>query len=236
MFNLAISIGAAILFAFLLKWPFGVSPWVGVPLGLLLGGGLFYYLAKRVHDSLESIFKMAAEQLKRRHLEAAIQTMKSGYKWSRWQLLVKSSIDAQIGAIQYMRNKPLEAEPLLKSAGINQYIAKAMLAILQWKRGEKANAKKTFGLAIRAGKKESIMYALYAYVLNEMHEKDEAIKILDQGLKYCKGDERLLDNRTLLQNRKPMKLKKYGEQWYQFLLERPVIRQEPPPFARVSRR
>ena len=236
MFNLAISIGAAILFAFLLKWPFGVSPWVGAPLGLLLGGGLFYYLAKRVHDSLEAIFKMAAEQLKRRHLEAAIQTMKSGYKWSRWQLLVKSSIDAQIGAIQYMRNKPLEAEPLLKSAGINQYIAKAMLAILQWKRGEKANAKKTFGLAIRAGKKESIMYALFAYVLNEMHEKDEAIKILDQGLKYCKGDERLLDNRTLLQNRKPMKLKKYGEQWYQFLLERPVIRQEPPPFARVSRR
>jgi uncharacterized protein YqiB (DUF1249 family) len=80
------------------------------------------------------------------------------------------------------------------------------------------------------------MYAVYAYVLNEMHEKDEAIKILDQGLKYCKGDERLLTNRTLLQNKKSMKMKIFGEQWYQFLLERPVIRQEPPPFARVSRR
>ncbi|MDR2560563.1 MAG: hypothetical protein LBC63_02170 [Holophagales bacterium] len=235
MFNLAISIGAAILFAILL-WTIGVSPWAGAPLGLLLGGGLFYYLAKRVRDSLDAIFKVATEQLKRRHLEAAIQTMKSGYKWSRWQIMVKSAIDAQIGGIQYMRNKPQEAEPLLKSAGINQYTAKAMLAILQWKRGEKANAKKTFDLALKAGKKDSIMYALYAYVLNEMHEKDEAIKVLDHGLKYCKGDERLLDNRTLLQNKKPMKMKKFGEQWYQFLLERRVIHQEPPPFARFPRR
>jgi hypothetical protein len=43
-------------------------------------------------------------------------------------------------------------------------------------------------------------------------------------------------NRNNLQNNRPMKMKVYGDQWYQFMIERPMLRQEPPPFARVSKR
>jgi len=236
VFNLAISLGVVLFLAILLKWPLGVNLWIGIPLGLVAGTGVFIYLAKKVQDKLETIFKRASEQLKRQQWEPAIETMKTGYKLAPWQFLVKGSIDGQIGTVQYLRNKHAEAEPLLKSSSMNHYIAKAMLAILQWKRGEKGLAKRTFDLAVKAGKKESLLYAVYAYVLNEMHERDAAINILNQGLKYCKDDERLLSNRTLLQNKKPMKMKVYGEQWYQFMLERPVIRQEPPPYARVSKR
>ena len=236
MINLAISLGLVAVLAFLLKWPLGVSLWVGILIGFATGTALFIYLGKRVQDRLEAIFKRASEQLKRQQWDPAIGTMKEAYRWAPWQFMVKGTIDGQIGIVQYLRNKHAEAEPLLKSAGMNHYIAKAMLAILQWKRGERANAKKTFNLAIKAGKKESIVYAVYAYALNEMNEKNDAISILNKGLKYCKNDERLLSNRTLIQNKKPMKMKVYGEQWYQFMLERPVIRQEPPPFARMSRR
>lgn len=236
MINLAISLGAAILLAVLLHWPLGVTPVLGILLGLIPGILLFIYLGKRAQGKMEKIFERASEQLKRQQWEPAIEIMKEAYALAPWQFMVKGSVDGQIGTFQYIRNKHSEAEPLLKSASMNHYIAKVMLAILQWKRGEKGSAKKTFDLALKSGKKESLIYAVYAYVLNEMHERDTAIAILNEGLKNCKNDERLMSNRTLLQNKKPMKMKVYGDQWYQFMLERPVIRQAPPPFARMSKR
>jgi len=69
-----------------------------------------------------------------------------------------------------------------------------------------------------------------------MKDRDKAIEVVNKGLAICQGDERLAAQRTCLQNNKPMKMKVYGEQWYQFMLERPIIRQEPPPFARISKR
>ena len=237
MLNIAISLGVAAFLALSLNL-MHVSLWLSIPLGFVSGAGALFYLGKRVQEKLEIISTRASEQIKRQQLDQALETMKTGYELAPWQLFIKSSIDGQIGVFQYCRNKHAEAEPLLKSANLKHYVAKAMLAILQWKRGERALAKKTFDMAIRAGKKESILYGVYAYLLNEMHERDAAIEILNKGLKYCKDDDRLLSNRTLLQNKKPMKMKTYGDQWYHFMLERPVIRQEPPAFARqkVSKR
>lgn len=230
-----LGLGAAlvvVLFLTLLKMHILIS----LPLGIIAGIGLFIYLGRRVQGELEKIFNRAGELLKKQQFDPAIAIMKEGYRFSRWQFLVKGSIDGQIGVIQYLRKKNEEAEPLLRSAAMNHYIAKSMLGILQWKRGEKAEARKTFELAMKSGKKESLVYAVYAYVLMEMRERDKAIEVLGRGLTFCKGDDRLQSNLTLIQNNKPMKMKVYGEQWYQFLLERPMLRQEPPPYARVSKR
>ena len=185
---------------------------------------------------LESIFNRAADLMKKQQFDPAIAVMKEGYKLAPKQFMVKGSIDGQIGVVQFLRKKNEEAEPLLRSASFQHYIAKAMLGILQWKRGEKKNAKATFQMALKSGKKESLLYSVYAYVLNEMNEREKAVAILNQGLKVCENDERLLVNRNQLQNNKPMKMKVYGDQWYQFMLERPMLRQEPPPFARMSKR
>lgn len=235
MINLLLGLGAAIALV-LLSSLLGIRLWLSVPIGLLAGGALFIWLGRKVQEQLEKIFTRAGDLLKKQHFDAAIEVMKEGYKLGPRQFLVKGSIDGQIGVVQYLRKKNDEAEPLLKSASMQHYVAKAMLAILQWKRGEKKKAKQTFELALKSGKKESLLYGVFAYVLNEMKDRDAAIGVLNRGLKICKGDERLLTNRSLLQNGKPMKMKVYGEQWYQFMLERPILRQEPPPFARVSKR
>ena len=235
MINLLLGLGTAlavILLSFLLK----ISPWISVPIGILAGAGFFIWQGRKVQQDLEKIFARAGEHLKKQHFDKAIEVMKEGYQFSSRQFLVKGSIDGQIGVVQYLRKKNEEAEPLLASASMQHYIAKAMLGVLQWKRGEKKKAKETFDLALKTGKKESLLYAVYAFVLVEMGERDKAIEILNKGLGICKGDERLITNRNLLQNGKALKMKVYGEQWYQFLLERPMIRQEAPPFARVSRR
>lgn len=213
-----------------------VSLWLSIPLGLVAGAALFIWLGRKVQAQLETLFGRAGELLKKQQWEPAIAVMKEGYKLAPRQFMVKGTIDGQIGVVQYLRRKTDEAEPFLKSASMQHYIAKSMLGILQWQRGEKKKAKGTFELALKAGKKESLLYGVYAYVLNEMKDRDAAIAILNRGLKVCKDDERLLTNRNLLQNGKAMKMKVYGEQWYQFMIERPMVRQEPPPFARVSKR
>lgn len=235
MLNLLSGLGVAIVMAFLfllLKMPW----WIAFPAGLVSGIALFIYLGRRVQGQLEQVFNRAAELLKKQQFDPAIAVMKEGYRFNKWQFLVKGSIDGQIGVVQYLRKKNDEAEPMLRSAGYQHYIAKAMLGILLWKRGEKKQAKTTFRLALKSGKKESLLYAVYAFILNEMKERDQAVEVLNQGLKICKDDERLLTNRNNLQNNRPMKMKLYGEQWYQFMLERPMVRQEPPPFARISKR
>lgn len=235
MLNLLSGLGVAILLALMLTL-LRISVWITFPLGLIGGLALFIYLGRKVQGRLEQIFNRASELMKKQQFDPAIEVMKEGYKLNRWQFLVKGSIDGQIGVVQYLRKKNVEAEPLLRTASFQHYIAKAMLGIILWKRGEKKKAKLTFQLALKSGKKESLLYAVYAYVLNEMKEREKAVEILNLGLKTCKDDERLLLNRNNLQNNRPMKMKVFGEQWYQFMLERPMLRQEPPPFARISKR
>ena len=235
MLNFLSGLGVAIVAALLLAL-LKINIWFGMPIGILAGLGFFIYLGRRTQRQLDRVFSRATDLLKKQQFDQAIEAMKEGYRFSKWQFLVKGSIDGQIGVVQYLRKKNAEAEPLLRSASRQHYIAKAMLGILQWKRGEKKQARTTFQLALKAGRKESLLYAVYAYVLNEMKEREKAVEVLNQGLKVLKDDERLLVNRNNLQNNRPMKMKVYGEQWYQFMLERPMIRQEPPPFARVSKR
>ena len=235
MINLLLGLGAA-LAVILLSTLLSIKLWISVPIGLLAGAGLFIWQGRKIQQDLEKIFTRAGDLLKKQQFDKAIEVMKEGYQFSTRQFLVKGSIDGQIGVVQYLRKKNEEAEPLLAAASMQHYIAKAMLGIIQWKRGEKKKAKTTFDLALKTGKKESLLYAVYAYVLLEMGERDKAIEILNKGLTVCTGDERLITNRNLLQNGKALKMKVYGEQWYQFLLERPMIRQEAPAFARVSRR
>ncbi len=235
MINLLLGLGAAFA-VILLSSLLHISLWINVPVGILAGAALFIWQGRKIQQELEKIFTRAGDLLKKQQFDKAIEVMKEGYRFSTRQFLVKGSIDGQIGVVQYLRKKNEEAEPLLAAASMQHYIAKAMLGILQWKRGEKKKARETFNLALKTGKKESLLYAVYAYVLVEMGDRNKAIEILNRGLGICKGDERLITNRNLLQNGKALKMKVYGEQWYQFLLERPMLRQEPPPFARVSRR
>jgi tetratricopeptide (TPR) repeat protein len=233
--NVLSGLGVAIVVALLLSL-LHITGWITFPLGLIAGVAMFIYLGRRIQGRLEAIFNRASEAMKKQQFDQAIEIMKEGYQFNKWQFLIKGSIDGQIGVVQYLRKKNDLAEPLLRSASLQHYIAKAMLGILLWKRGEKKQARQTFQLALKSGKKESLLYAVYAYVLNEMKDREKAVAVLNQGLKICKDDERLLVNRNNLQNNRPMKMKVYGDQWFQFMLERPMIRQEPPPFARVSKR
>ena len=65
-----------------------------------------------------------------------------------------------------------------------------------------------------------MIYALYAYCLDKSGDRKKAVSVLEKGLKKTAKDERLQENIELLQAGKKMKMKGFGDMWYQFHLEK----------------
>ena len=80
---------------------------------------------------------------------------------------------------------------------------------------------KAFEKAVKFSRKVPLLWNVYAWCLNEMKKRDEAIKVLNRALVDNPGDKITQDNLDLLKNSGAMKMRAYNEQWYQFLLEEP---------------
>ena len=57
----------------------------------------------------------------------------------------------------------------------------------------------------------------------EEKRNDDALEVLVRGKAKADADKRLDENLTAIQNRKGMKMKGYGQNWYQFGLEQPRV-------------
>ncbi|BBB33631.1 conserved hypothetical protein [Thermotomaculum hydrothermale] len=205
--------------------------------GLMAGVAVFYVLSKKMAATLTAIVEKANKLAMKKNLDGAIEVLKEGYKY-RWRHpFVKSQLDAQIGVLYYYKKDYDNAFPYLKKGIATHYIAKGMLAVIYYKKKQYDKMQETFEIAVKSASKESLIWALYAYCMNKIGKREKAIEIINRGLKKIPGDERLLANLKALQNRRPMKMKAYGEMWYQFMLDKmPVIQQQPPKFARFKRR
>ena len=95
----------------------------------------------------------------------------------------------------------------------------AMLAICYMKRQKKEKMISTFEKAVQWNGKESLLWNLYAYCLNESSESSKAQQILEKGLKKLPADEHLKENLENLKQGKKMKMRSYGDLWFQFHLE-----------------
>ncbi|MCK4503319.1 MAG: hypothetical protein KAU22_09805, partial [Desulfuromonadales bacterium] len=71
-----------------------------------------------------------------------------------------------------------------------------------------------------ANRKEPMVYAVYAFCMDRIGERNKAIEVLKKGVAKAAGDERLQLNLELLEAGKKMKMKGFGDMWYQFHLEK----------------
>jgi tetratricopeptide (TPR) repeat protein len=147
--------------------------------------------------------------------------MKSAFKYAPWQLYIKQQVNAQIGCILYLKREFNEAFPYLEQAFVRHWVAMSMLAITYMKKSKPQKMAETFEKATSASKKEPLLWALYAFCLDKSGERTKGIAILEKGLKKNPGNEDLLQNVELLQSGKKMKMKGFGDMWYQFHLEKP---------------
>jgi Tfp pilus assembly protein PilF len=96
----------------------------------------------------------------------------------------------------------------------------AMLAISYMKRQKPSKMEQTFEKTVQWNSKESLLWNLYAYCLaEECGEKVKAIAVLEKGLKKLPGDSHLIENLENLKSGSKMKMRSFGDSWYQFHLE-----------------
>jgi tetratricopeptide (TPR) repeat protein len=237
MINIAISIAVALLISLGFIFGLQVTAWVSVPMGVIVGVVAFIFLGRKIQEQLEGIMAQMQRDLTENKLDRAIETLKRGFVLKNRHIFVGSQLNSQIGMLYYIKKEQEKALEHFKKGFVRHYIGQGMMAAIYYKRKDYDTMRKVMDDTLRANKKEAICYALYAYFLYQIKERDKAIEYLQKGLKKLPDDQRLQTNLTQLQNNKKMKMKVFGEVWTQFMLERPPrIQQQQPPHMRMKRR
>lgn len=221
MYNILISAAAALAVTLIVVFVLKVVWWGGLIIGLAVFAIVFVLFSritmKKVMASIETAGKDLQAQPPR--FEKAIRELKDALQYSKWQLYVEGQLHSQIGMIYYMKRDFSNAFPHLEKSFFKNWAATAMLAVSYMKRQKKDRMIATFEKAVQWNGKESMLWSLYAYCMNEIAETGKAKEILAKGLKKLPGDEKLKDNLDCLEKGKKMNMRAYGDLWFQFHLE-----------------
>lgn len=238
MYNLLISLAVGVAVTFLVKL-FGFSIWAGLVPGVIAAVGAFIYLTRRVMVQLQKLMGEVQKELgaqpgnpkeAQQAIARAIKMLEGGLVWDKWQFRVASSIHGQIGLLKYMSKDFDGAAKHFAQAHPSDHMSKAFEGALHYQRKEYAKMRASFELAVKRGKKESIIWAVYAWCLTQLKERDEALRVLARAVENNPTDEKLKNSLSALQNDKRLKMKAYEPMWWQFGLE------TPPPMVMGGRR
>ncbi|HEX4384673.1 MAG TPA: tetratricopeptide repeat protein [Myxococcales bacterium] len=226
MINLLIALAAGVA-GFLLFFLTGIAHAVGsiIP-GIVVAIAAFIFLMRRSGKQIEAVMAIAQKEMAARKPERAVVALEEGFKLATWQFGLASSLHANIGILLYVQKKFDEAEPHLRKSSktlLKLWQAQAMLAAILFRRKQYDEMVKVFDAAVRGNKKESLLFAVYAWCETQRGEKKRALEILQQGLTESPSDEKLKTLVGRAQNDKRLKLDAWGELWWQFWLENPPM-------------
>jgi tetratricopeptide (TPR) repeat protein len=220
MYNLLISAAAALVAFLLVTLPAGFHYWwAGLLLALVVFLGSFLLISRIITKKLEAIMEPAMKDIQAQRFEKGIRDLKSALVWAKWQIYVESQINSAIGMVYFVRREFTAAFPYLEKGFFKNWVTMGMLAVTYMKRNKRDLMRETFEKAVLASPKESLLWSLYGYCLNECGENVKACEVVAKGLTKLPGDENLKQNLDLLREGKKMKMKGYGEMWLQFHLE-----------------
>lgn len=231
MYNLLIAIGSAIVAFFL---GFFVSGWIaGFVPALLALVGVYLLLARRTQHQLEARLAGVMPAMQAGKLDDVRATLRACLPLGRWQFLVTSQIESQLGQVDYLdaiRLKMMkqaqnaqarfaDARSHLEKAWSRDWRAQAVLAAIHQREGRVDDALKVLVAAKGPAKAEAIFWALYAWTLNEARRRDEALQVLGEGLKANPKSKGLLGMQDALSNKRRPVMSEFGEAWYTFFPE-----------------
>ncbi|KIH76401.1 TPR repeat-containing protein [Geoalkalibacter ferrihydriticus] len=221
MYNIAISLALCVLTTIVLRALVGLNLWLSTILSLVVFTVCYLILTRMVMKKVAALMESAQRDLQAGRAEKAIKTLESGYRYGNWQFYVKAQINAQIGTLLFLRRDFAKAFDYLQKGFVRHWVAMAMLGICYMKRNQTTKMVETFDKAVAANKKEPLLWNLYAYCLERVGDKEKAIQVMEKGLKKVGGDENLSANLQALKDGRRMKMRLYGDLWYQFHLEKP---------------
>ena len=201
----------------------------GVIPGVLAFVGTYVLLARRIAKRLEALVNTAKKELESissprdrdAKISKAVKTLEQGLQYDKWQPMVASQVHGQIGILHYMMKDYAAAEPHLAQASKRDGMSQAMRGALYYQRKDYPKMTEAFERAVKAGKKEGLVWAVYAWCLQQTKERDKAIAVLGRAVAANPSDEKLKAALTALQNDKRMKMKAWEPMWWQFNLEAP---------------
>jgi len=220
MYNLLISTAAAVVTFLLVSLAAGFQYWwAGLLAALLVFMGSFLLISRFVTKKLQEIMEPAMKDIQAQRFEKGIRDLKSALRYAKWQIYVESQINSAIGMVYFVRRDFATAFPYLEKGFFKNWVTMGMLGVTYMKKNKHDKMRETFDKAVIASPKESLLWSLYGYCLNEIGETVKACEVLAKGLAKLPGDESLKQNLELLREGKKMKMKGYGEMWLQFHLE-----------------
>jgi tetratricopeptide (TPR) repeat protein len=188
--------------------------------------GVYWVLARRHSKQVEALMAELQREIQQQRVANAIRMLKGAYPHANWVFMLRGQIDGQIGTLHYIQKEFDQALPLLEQAWVRHWVAKGMLAAHQFRRHKAEDAFKTLDAAIAASKKEPMLYGLKAYMQVKLKDRDGAIATLTAGKDKCPSSQPITANLMHVQNNEPLDMTTFGEQWWQFHLEKPSMKQQ----------
>ncbi|MDD5284525.1 MAG: hypothetical protein PHD54_01590 [Desulfuromonadaceae bacterium] len=221
MYNLLISSAASISVLLILDFVLRTTWWLALILALMIFMMIFVLFSRIIMKKVMASIETAGKDLQAQppRFEKAVRELKDALQYGKWQLFVGGQLNSQIGMIYYMKRDFSNAFPYLEKSFFRNWVALGMLAVSYMKRQKKEKMISTFDKAVQWNGKESLLWSLYAYCLNECGDNVRAKEIIAKGLKKIPGDEKLKDNLECLEKGKKMNMRAYGDLWFQFHLE-----------------
>ena len=189
--------------------------------GLVALAITYFLMTKRITKQLEAEMAPIQKQLQSGRTDNAIKTLEGiRDKYANKQFFTRSTLDGQIGVIHFMNKRFDKAQPYLEKSFVRLWNAQAMLGVLHGKNKDYDKMDDTFEKCVKYSPKQGVVWSTWAWIHWKAKHKEKAISILTRGKSaLADKDEMLNTNLLALQNDKKMKMKGYGDVWYQFHLE-----------------
>lgn len=219
MYNILIAAGTAVAVLLILLFGFNLAWWGALLISLVLFAAVYFICVRIIMKKVMAAMDMAGKDLQAQRFEKAIRALKDILQYGKWQIYVEGQVNSQIGTIYYVKRDFSNAFPYLEKSFFKNWVSMAMLAICYMKRQKKDKMVSTFEKAVQWSAKEPLLWNIYAYCLNDCGEPTRAREVLEKGLKKLPNDVHLKENLESLNQGKKMKMRSYGDLWFQFHLE-----------------
>lgn len=219
MYNIMIAAGTAVAVLLILLFGFNLVWWGALLIALAFFAAVYVVCVRITMKKVMAAMELASKDLQAQRFEKAVRVLKDTLQYGKWQIYVNGQINSQIGTIYYVKRDFSNAFPYLEQSFFKNWVSMAMLAICYMKRQKKDKMISTFEKAVQWSAKESLLWNVYAYCLNESGEPTRAREVLEKGLKKLPTDIQLKENLESLNHGKKMKMRSYGDLWFQFHLE-----------------
>jgi tetratricopeptide (TPR) repeat protein len=192
----------------------------GVFLGLVALIVPYILIFRRINRLVQGHMKEVERLVGAQQPERAIEKLNGMRPLGRWQILLGSTIDAQIGMLRYAHLRDFDgAEPYLKRASGMAWQAKLMLAAHHFRRKRYDEMVRVFERAVRRARKEGMAWLAYAWCEWKRGQLKSALHVLARGREKLPSDERMARMQEALQNGGKPKTRSFGPEWVALFLE-----------------